>query len=174
MAPSPPVVIWFTGLPCSGKTTLSIAVAQQLTASGWPILRLDGDELRRGLNSDLGFSEADRQENVRRTAELARLVCSNGINCIVALVSPNEADREMARSIIGANRFFEIYLSTSLQVCESRDVKGMYRRARSGDLLQFTGVSAPYEMPKNPSLIIDTGSISIRSAAAKIIGSLKT
>ena len=173
MAPSPPVVIWFTGLPCSGKTTLSIAVAQQLTAAGWPILRLDGDDLRRGINSDLGFSAADRQENVRRTAEIARLVCGNGINCIVALVSPIEADREMARSIIGANRFFEIYLSTPLQICEARDVKGMYQRARTGDLPQFTGVSAPYERPKNPSLAIDTGSISIRSAAAKIISSLK-
>lgn len=165
-------VLWFTGLPCSGKTTLAIAADRELSASGLRVVRLDGDDLRRGINSDLGFSAADRRENVRRTAEIARLISQNGVVCIVALVSPYQADREQARSIIGADRYFEIYLSASLPVCESRDVKGMYKKARAGEIPNFTGLTDPYEPPKNPDLAIDTGSVSIRTATAQIVSAI--
>lgn len=170
---TPAPVIWLTGLPCSGKTTLAIAVERDLSAAGRAVLRLDGDELRNGVNSDLGFSAADRRENVRRTAEIARLAAASGIVCIVALVSPYRADRELAREIIGASRFFEVYLSASLAVCEGRDVKGMYRRARAGEIPAFTGVSDPYETPTAPKMEIDTGSTSIRTAAGKVLAAIK-
>ncbi len=173
MAIATPAVIWFTGLPSSGKTTLAISLEQQLNAAGWPILRLDGDELRRGINSDLGFSVADRRENVRRTAEIARLACASGVTCLVALVSPFQSDRDLAKSIVGASRYFEIYLNTPLAVCEGRDVKGLYKRARNGEIPNFTGISDPYEPPKSPNLVIDTGSMTIKSATAKIVSTLR-
>ena len=160
------LVLWFTGLPGSGKSTLARAVARELDR---PSFVLDGDQLRRGLNRDLGFSARDRDENIRRAAEVARLFADAGFVCLAAFVSPTAAMRRRARQIVGPRRFFEIHVSTPLAVCERRDPKGMYRQARRGKLKQFTGVSAPYEPPKKPALAIDTGTVPLKTAVARIL-----
>lgn len=147
-------VLWLTGLSGSGKSTLADAVSISLTEGGVPHSVLDGDSLRTGLNRDLGFSEADRVENLRRTAEVARLMADAGLIVLVSLISPYRADREKAREIVGAGRFFEVFLDTPLEVCEQRDPKGLYAKARAGHIPNFTGVSAPYEPPLNPDLLV--------------------
>src|SRR5262249_34401766 len=135
---------------------------RRLHAENRHVYSLDGDNLRFGLNRDLSFSRGDRSENLRRAAEVARLFNDAGTIALVPVISPFREDRERARQIIGADRFFEVYLSTSLEVCESRDVKGLYRKARIGEIAEFTGISSPYEPPENPSLLVDTAARTIR------------
>ncbi len=147
-------VVWFTGLSGSGKSTLANAVSVELTSQGIPHSVLDGDSLRLGLNRDLGFSESDRIENVRRTAEVATLMAESGLVVLVCLVSPYRIDRAKAREIVGSGRFVEVFLDTPLEVCEARDPKGLYAKAHNGLIANFTGVSAPYEAPQDPELVV--------------------
>jgi bifunctional enzyme CysN/CysC len=148
-------VVWLTGLSGSGKSSIADHASQLLTSAGRIVSILDGDNLRTGLNSDLGFTEADRVENIRRTAEVARLMADSGTVVLVSLISPYRQDRARAKEIIGAERFHEVFISTPLEVCESRDPKGLYKKARAGDIPNFTGVDAPYETPVTPDLVID-------------------
>ncbi|EDM79224.1 adenosine 5-phosphosulfate kinase [Plesiocystis pacifica SIR-1] len=143
-------LVWFTGLSGSGKTTLARAVERELNRLGVRTYRLDGDVMRDGLNADLGFSPEDRRENVRRNGEVGRLMVDAGLVVLVAVIAPYAADRQAARARFGEGDFFQVWVDTSLEVCEQRDVKGLYARARSGELKNFTGISAPYEVPQNP------------------------
>ncbi|MEP7329805.1 MAG: adenylyl-sulfate kinase [Betaproteobacteria bacterium] len=152
-----PVTIWFTGLPGSGKSTLAHALERRLVDTGRAAFVLDGDNLRHGLTRDLGFTPDARRENVRRVAETARLMNDAGLIVIAALISPYQDDREMARLIVGADRFLEVFLSATAAACEKRDPKGLYARARRGELAEFTGVNAPYERPESPALELDSG-----------------
>ena len=161
-------VIWFTGLSGSGKSTLATALEKKLSAAGSRAFVLDGDEIRRGLCSDLGFSAADRAENIRRLAEVAKLFAECGVICITAFISPLRASRENAKRIIGANRFFEINLATPLDVCEGRDVKGLYAKARAGKIPEFTGISSPYQAPTKPSLRLNTSKTTVSESVARI------
>ena len=151
-----PVCLWMTGLSGAGKSTLANALEQELNKKGKHTYILDGDNLRHGLNSDLGFSEADRNENVRRAAEAAKLMVDAGLIVIVGLISPFKKERDWARSLFKDDQFKEIYISTSLQECEQRDTKGLYKKARQGEVIDFTGIDSPYEPPENPDTIIDT------------------
>ncbi|RDU98537.1 adenylyl-sulfate kinase [Trinickia dinghuensis] len=162
----PPLTFWLTGLSGAGKSTIAFELEQRLRREMRPCVVLDGDNLRCGLSRDLGFSEGDRRENIRRTAEVARMMNEVGLVVITSLVSPFRDDRAVARAIIGEARFAEVYVSTSLQVCESRDPKGLYRKARRGELTDFTGVSAPYEPPLAPALAVDTSDMKHGGAAA--------
>jgi adenylyl-sulfate kinase len=148
-------VLWLTGLSGAGKSTLATAVHRSLTERGMSSYVLDGDRLRTGLNQDLGFSESDRIENVRRVGEIAALFADAGLVAIVALISPYAEAREQARRAAG-ERFHEVYVKASVETCAARDPKGLYKQARSGELVQFTGISAPYEIPAQPELTIDT------------------
>lgn len=167
-----PAIVWLTGLPGSGKTTIASIVDRELVARMWHTMVLDGDNLRHGLNCNLGFSSSDRAENVRRTAEVARLMAEAGLITIVALVSPARAEREMARRIAGDIPFLEVFIATSITVCERRDPKGHYALARAGKISQFTGVSAPYEHPTKPDLTINTEDRSPESSASLIVREL--
>jgi adenylylsulfate kinase len=160
--------IWLTGLSGSGKSTLSAALDQTLFAAGRACFVIDGDNVRHGLNKNLGFVAADRSENIRRVAEVAKLMNDAGLVVITALISPFRQDREMAREIIGAENFIEVHVSTSLEVCESRDPKGLYAKARDGSLPDFTGVSSPYEAPGTPDWVVDTGVTKLKPAVAKL------
>ncbi len=168
----PAQVLWFTGLSGAGKSTIAQAACQLLRAQGRRAVVLDGDELRRGLNRDLGFSAADRSENLRRTAEVAKLMADAGLVVIVALISPFRADRDLARALFEPGRFFEIFIDTSLVVAEARDPKGLYRRARSGQLQGFTGIGSPYEPPLAPDLRIATEQMAPEQAARSLIALL--
>ena len=159
------LVVWFTGLSASGKSTLAIAVERKLYAEGLLTQVLDGDKIRNGLNKNLGFTEEDRNENIRRIAEVGKLFSDCGIVAISAFISPTHAVRAMARDIIGEDNFLEIYLSTPLEVCEQRDPKGLYKKARAGIISDFTGISAPYEAPLEANLVIDTSKYSLDEAA---------
>ena len=162
------VTLWFTGLPGAGKTTLAMHLEARLVRAGRPAYVLDGDNLRHGLCRDLGFSDEDRSENIRRTAEVCRLFNDAGVIALSALVSPLAAQREMARDIVGPSCFFEIHVATPLAVCESRDPKGLYRLTRQGSLKGLTGVDGRYEAPLHPHLKLDTSAVSIDDAMAKI------
>jgi len=151
-----PMCLWMTGLSGAGKSTLANALEQELNKKGKHTYILDGDNLRHGLNSDLGFSEADRNENVRRAAEAAKLMVDAGLIVIVGLISPFKKERDWARSVFKTNQFKEIYISTSLKACEQRDTKGLYEKARRGEVKDFTGIDSTYEAPENPDLMIDT------------------
>ncbi len=157
-------VLWLTGLPGSGKSTLAFELERLLFDLNKQVYVMDGDNLRHGLNSDLGFSHQDRTENIRRVGELAALYADAGMIVITAFISPYRADRERARRAAGqrgGQRFHEIYLSASIEVCEGRDPKGHYKKARLGEIPDFTGITAPYETPENPELIIDTGVLTV-------------
>lgn len=156
-----PITIWFTGLSGSGKSTLAFALERHLMGRGKACYVLDGDNVRHGLNRDLGFSPRDRTENIRRISEVARLMNDAGLVVVTAFISPFKEDREMARSIIGAENFVEIHLNAGLDICEGRDPKGLYKKARSGEIQGFTGISSPYESPESPALSLDTGKLSI-------------
>jgi adenylyl-sulfate kinase len=151
-----PMCLWMTGLSGAGKSTLANALEQELNKQGKHTYILDGDNLRHGLNSDLGFTEADRNENVRRAAEAAKLMVDAGLIVVVGLISPFKKERDWARNLFKDNQFKQIYISTSLQECEQRDVKGLYKKARRGEVKDFTGIDSPYEIPENAEIIIDT------------------
>lgn len=152
-------VIWFTGLSGAGKSTHANALEIELHGRGFHTYLLDGDNVRLGLNRDLGFSDADRGENIRRIAEVAKLMMDAGLVVITAFISPFRKEREMARELIGVENFIEVYVSTSLEVCEHRDVKGLYRQARQGLISNMTGVDSPYEAPEQPEIEIDTATL---------------
>ena len=164
-----PVTVWFTGFSGSGKSTIGFALERRLIDLGQGSYMLDGDNIRHGLNRDLGFSPKDRTENIRRIAEVARLMNDAGLIVISAFISPYREDRTMAREIIGAEAFLEVYINTPVDVCEGRDPKGLYRQARSGEISGFTGVSAPYEAPTNPVLSLDTSSMDIEECVDKLM-----
>lgn len=162
-------VLWLTGLPGAGKSTLGALVEERLTAMGRLVCVLDGDVLRRGLCRDLDFTEADRTENVRRVAEVAKLMSDAGLIVVVSLISPYRRDRRMARERMAEGEFIEVFIDAPLAVTEQRDPKGLYRKARRGELKNFTGIDAPYEVPENPDLRIQTDSSSAPEGADRII-----
>lgn len=162
-------VVWLTGLSASGKSTLAIELERELFRRGRQVFRLDGDELRHGLCRDLGFSPADRRENIRRIGEVARLFADAGLICVTAFISPYRADRVMARACAPAGQFIEVYVNAPLAVCEQRDPKGLYARARAGELREFTGVSAPYEPPLEPEVEVRTDQQSVAECVAAIL-----
>lgn len=166
-------VIWFTGLSGSGKSTIANKVEQVLFESGIQTYTLDGDNIRMGINKGLGFNENDRHENLRRIAEIAKLFIDAGVVTIAAFVSPLEKDRELVKSIIGADDFVEVFVHTSLYECEKRDVKGLYKKARAGEIKNFTGISAPYENPANPDVLIETEKESVERAIDKVVTFVK-
>lgn len=163
------VMVWFTGLSGSGKSTIAIALERELHKRGLLCRILDGDNIRSGINNNLGFSAEDRVENIRRIAEVSRLFIDSGIITIAAFISPNNALREMAASIIGKDNFLEIYVSTPIEECERRDVKGLYAKARRGEIKDFTGISAPFEAPAHPSLTLDTSVLSLEESVNKLL-----
>ena len=173
MSELPSHTLWLTGLSGAGKTTLAHAVAERLNQVGRRCVVLDGDALRSGLNRDLGFDPRDRAENIRRTAEVARLMNDAGLVVVAALISPLRADRAAARAIIGAQRFREIHVITPLAVCEAADVKGLYGRARRGELAQFTGVGAAYEAPEAPRLTIEPMRAGLEPAVQTLLALLE-
>jgi len=164
-----PVVLWFTGLSGAGKSTIANQVELQLFALGRHSCLLDGDNMRHGLNRDLGFSDADRVENIRRVSEVATLMADAGLIVLTALISPFSAERMRARQTIGEHRFYEIYIATPLEVAEQRDVKGLYKKARSGQLTNFTGIDSPYEVPTAPSLTLSTQNETPEQCAARVV-----
>jgi adenylylsulfate kinase len=162
-------MIWFTGLSGSGKSTIAIALERELHKRGLLCRILDGDNIRSGINNNLGFSEADRVENIRRIAEVSKLFIDSGIITIAAFISPNNDIRNMAADIIGRDDFLEIYVSTPIEECERRDVKGLYAKARRGDIKNFTGISAPFEAPENPALELDTSKLSLEESVNRLL-----
>tara|TARA_B100000945_G_scaffold101657_1_gene80143 strand:+ start:234 stop:860 length:627 start_codon:yes stop_codon:yes gene_type:complete len=163
------MVLWFTGLSGSGKSTLANALNEELHLKGISTYVLDGDNIRHGLCKDLGFSDKDRNENIRRIGEVANLFMNAGIVTLTAFVSPFKADRDQVRSIIGNDDFIEIYCAANLDICERRDTKGLYKKARSGEINDFTGISSPYEIPLHPQITIDTGSLDLINCVKQII-----
>lgn len=163
------VMIWFTGLSGSGKSTIAIALERELQKRGLLCRILDGDNIRSGINNNLGFSEEDRVENIRRIAEIGKLFVDTGIITIAAFISPNNDIREKAANIIGKENFLEIFVSTPIEECERRDVKGLYAKARRGEIKNFTGISAPFEAPANPALSIDTSKLSVEESVNKLL-----
>ncbi len=164
--------IWFTGLSGSGKTTIAIALEQELNKKGFLTQILDGDNIRAGINNNLGFSDADRTENVRRIAEITKLFVNCGVITICCFVSPTEEIRTLAKKIIGDTDFVEIFVNTPLSICEKRDVKGLYAKARKGEIKDFTGITAPFEAPSNPAIEIKTDEQTIQESVKKIVEKL--
>ncbi|MBP5514120.1 MAG: adenylyl-sulfate kinase [Bacteroidaceae bacterium] len=163
------MMVWMTGLSGSGKSTVALGVERELHKRGLLCRLLDGDNIRDGINRGLGFSPEDRRENIRRIAEVGKLMVDTGIITLACFVSPTEEIREMARNIIGEKDFFEVYLSTPLSECERRDVKGLYARARRGEVKEFTGISAPFEAPEHPALTIDTTTTPLQENVMKVV-----
>ena len=161
-------MLWFTGLSGAGKSTLAMEVEQRLFKKGYHVYVLDGDNVRRGLNANLGFSPDDRAENIRRVGEMAALFADAGFICVTAFISPYQADRDRARRSAGG-AFHEIHIEADLETCERRDPKGLYKRARAGEIEEFTGISAPYEPPASPELAVDTANHSIEDCVARIM-----
>lgn len=163
------VMLWFTGLSGSGKSTVAIALERELHRRGRLCRLLDGDNIRAGINANLGFSAEDRRENIRRIAEVAKLFVDTGIITIAAFISPTEEMRSMAAEIIGPEDFKEVYISTPIEECERRDVKGLYAKARRGEIPNFTGISAPFEAPMHPALSLDTSRLSLEESVAQLL-----
>ena len=163
------IMIWFTGLSGSGKSTLAIALERELYKQGILCRILDGDNIRSGINNNLGFSEADRTENIRRIAEVSKLFVDCGIVTIAAFISPTHAIRRMASEIIGEDDFLEVYVSTPIEECERRDVKGLYAKARRGEIKEFTGISSPFEAPEHPFISIDTSRQSLADSVKVLL-----
>jgi adenylylsulfate kinase len=166
------VILWFTGLSGAGKSSLAHAVEERLHQMGGRTYVLDGDNVRHGLCGDLGFSVEDRKENIRRIGETAKLFLEAGVIALTAFISPFRSERELARKLVPHGEFMEIYCHCPLEVCEDRDVKGLYRRARAGEITDFTGISSPYEEPTNPELVVDTGTRPIEEGVDAVIGLL--
>ncbi|MCY4137527.1 MAG: adenylyl-sulfate kinase, partial [Rhodobacteraceae bacterium] len=167
-----PCILWLTGLSGAGKSTIADRLEQKLQSLGRFTYLLDGDNVRHGLNKDLGFTEEDRVENIRRVAEVARLMVDAGLIVIVSFISPFRSERQMARSMVDEGEFFEIFVDTPLEVCEERDPKGLYAKARKGILANFTGIDSPYEPPEKPDLRINTTKVTADEAANDVIGFL--
>jgi len=163
-------IIWFTGLSGAGKSTLAHAVEEELHQRGCHTFVLDGDNVRHGLCGDLGFSAQDRIENIRRIGEMAKLFMEAGVIVLTAFISPYRADRERVRGMVEHGDFIEIYCDSPIAVCESRDVKGMYKKARAGQIAEFTGISSPYEAPENPELAVNTGTDELESCVQQVLG----
>lgn len=166
-------VLWLTGLPASGKSTLAFALEKHLFAAGYRAYVLDGDNVRHGLNADLGFSPADRTENIRRIAEVAKLFTDCGVLAFTSFISPYRADREAARALFAEGDFVEVYAAADVATCEGRDPKGLYQKARAGQIPEFTGISAPYEEPEAPELVLDTARQSPEESVAALIAYLE-
>ena len=167
------VVLWFTGLSGSGKSTIARALEAALVEDGHLAYVLDGDNVRQGVNAGLGFSAEDRAENLRRVGEVAKLFADCGVITLTAFISPTRESRENSRAIVGDDRFLEVFVDTPLAVCEARDVKGLYARARDGDIPDFTGVSAPYEPPLSPDLRVQTEGRAVADCVAELLGALR-
>lgn len=165
--------VWMTGLSGSGKSTLAAQVEHRLMEQGVHCFVLDGDNVRHGLNEDLGFSEEDRGENIRRVGEVSRLFVEAGLVIITSFISPFREDRSRVRSLFAPGEFFEVYIRCPLELCESRDPKGLYTRARNGEITEFTGIDSPYEEPENPELTLDTAELSVEDCADRIITMLR-
>ena len=163
------MVLWFTGLSGSGKSTLAHCVEEVLFNKGWYTYILDGDNVRHGLNGDLGFSENDRRENIRRIGEVAKLFVDGGVVVLAAFISPYREDRDRVRALFEEGEFVEIYVECDLKTCERRDPKGLYRKARAGELPDFTGIDSPYEEPLNPELVISTGWLDITDSVNRVV-----
>lgn len=161
--------IWLTGLSGSGKSTIAVELERQLVLGGHAAYTLDGDNIRYGLSRDLGFAPHDRTENIRRLGEVCKLFNNAGMFVVTAFISPYRADRATARDIVGADRFVEVHLDTAIDVCEQRDPKGLYKKARAGEINDFTGISAPYETPERPAMVIDTSKSSVEDSVAEIL-----
>ena len=166
-------VIWFTGLSGSGKSTIANKVEEVLFKKGIKTYTLDGDNIRMGINKGLGFSEDDRRENLRRIAEVGKLFVDAGVVTVAAFVSPVHKERELVKNIIGASNFIEVFVNTSLEECERRDVKGLYKKARAGEIKNFTGIDAPYEAPMQPDVLIETEKESVDEAVEKVVTFVK-
>ena len=165
-------IIWFTGLSGSGKSTLAHAVEESLHQLGCRTFVLDGDNVRHGLCGDLGFSDKDRQENIRRIGEMAKLFMEAGIIVLTAFISPYRADRERVRAMVGSRNFIEIYCDTPIEICEQRDIKGLYKKARAGEIAEFTGISSPYETPETPELILNAGATTLDACVQEVMGQI--
>lgn len=163
-----PLLIWFTGLSGSGKSTLAKLLDKRLFDLGYHTYSLDGDNIRSGLNNNLSFSPEDRKENLRRVGEVANLFLDAGLVCVAAFISPYETDRKAIEQTVGTDKYFEIFVDTPLEVCEERDVKGLYAKARAGEIKDFTGINAPYERPQNPDIQIDTSIVDLETAVNNI------
>ncbi len=168
-----PLVIWFTGLSGSGKSTIANLVEKKLFERGIHTYSLDGDNIRGGLNSNLGFNQEDRTENLRRIGEVAKLFLDSGTVVLSAFITPLESDRELIKNIIGASNFVEVFVNTSLKECERRDVKGLYAKARAGEIKNFTGINAPFEIPSNPEVILETEKENIEESAQKVLDKIE-
>jgi adenylylsulfate kinase len=165
-------VIWFTGLSASGKSTVAREVELALVENGKNAYVLDGDNIRHGLNKNLGFSPEDRTENIRRIGEVAKLFCEANVITLTAFISPYRADRDMIRKLISEGRFFEVYCDLPIEICEQRDPKGLYKKARAGEIPDFTGISAPYEAPLNPELVLKTGTETLEESTRRVLNLL--
>lgn len=165
-------VLWFTGLSGSGKSTVANAVEEELFKRGIITYLLDGDNVRHGLNKDLGFSEQDRVENIRRVGEVSKLFVESGIIVLTAFISPFKSDRQIARSLVEYDEFIEVFIDTPLEVCESRDPKGLYKKARKGAIKNFTGISSPYEKPESADIDVETDKLSISQCCDKVVNYL--
>ena len=163
------VIIWFTGLSGSGKSTLAHAVEEALHQRGCRTYVMDGDNVRHGLCGDLEFTSEDRQENIRRIGEVAKLFLEAGVIVVTAFISPYRVDRGRVRSMVECGDFIEIYCDASIEICEARDVKGIYKKARAGEVAEFTGISSPYEVPENPELIVDTGTVELDACVQQVV-----
>ena len=168
-----PCVVWFTGLSGAGKSTVANIVEKKLAALGQHTYLLDGDNVRHGLNKDLGFTDADRVENIRRIGEVAGLMVDSGLIVLTAFISPFRSERALARSVVDDGDFIEVFVDTPLSVAEERDPKGLYKKARRGELKNFTGIDSPYEAPENPEILVDTGTLSAEQAAEKVVKELR-
>jgi len=166
-------IVWFTGLSGAGKSTLAHAVEERLHQMGCRTFVFDGDNVRHGLCGDLSFSEQDRRENIRRIGEMAKLFIEAGVIALTAFISPFRADRHRVRDLVAGGDFIEIYCRCPLEVCESRDVKGLYRRARAGEIREFTGISSPYEEPENPELVVDTAGNTLEACVEQVVEFLR-
>ncbi|MCC5797783.1 MAG: adenylyl-sulfate kinase [Methylophaga sp.] len=169
-----PCVLWFTGLSASGKSTIAGAVEQKLFELGHHTYLLDGDNVRHGLNKDLGFSDADRVENIRRIGELSKLFADAGLIVLSAFISPFRSDRRLVRDLMADGEFVEIYMNTPIEVCEQRDPKGLYQKARKGEIKNFTGIDSEYEVPEQPEVVLNTAECSVEECAALVIDYLRT
>ncbi len=162
-------VLWFTGLSGAGKSTLAHAVEEVLHEKNIRTFVLDGDNVRHGLCGDLGFSDEDRQENIRRVGEVAKIIIETGAIVLTAFISPFKSDRDRVRTLVDQDDFIEVYVKCSLEKCEERDVKGLYKKARSGEIKEFTGISSPYEAPESAEVVVDTGELELKESAEKVV-----